>query len=308
MLFFHRREMVADLEQTDDRKENVLSHSFQCQGSDLPKELTLFSRVLLVSSILCAAALVSIGVVQESFTFEFEGLAGAAIDDNDNPATYSAVSIGASIPHSLGHSTSFGAYFLQLTYFAFTIGTPLACLVFVMILMVWPLTTDSQRGLLIISEALNAWSAIEVFLLSVLAAVFQISQFVAFLIGDKCDIVNEVALVLFDDQDMDTVCFSVKASVDSSCLYLVMGSILHSWVVSLALKVAHAAVEERTSTFNLGQEAVSRSTPFQPNHGWAVIHSMNSIPVVGSFLFTTTTDDRSYRNDEEQNGSENTLS
>lgn len=106
-----------------------------------------------------------------------------------------------------------------------------------------PLTLDRQLFILSLAEVVNAWSAMEVFALSVIAAVLQISTFASFMIGDRCYYIEET-LKDFMETD-DTACFSVEASVSSSAWILVMAALLHSLLVSTVLRLAHIATRER---------------------------------------------------------------
>ncbi|KAG7369236.1 paraquat-inducible protein A domain containing protein [Nitzschia inconspicua] len=290
MLFFHRK--ISKNKQDDVGKERILEHSFQCRDDDSPKNFTFLSQSLLLGLMLCTMGLLIVGFLQESYSFEIVGLAGAAMGDDNNSASYSVISLGMAISQSVKDPGTFQSSFLQMSYFLFTVFAPMASLSLTLVLVVWPLTQKSQRDLLMIAEALNAWSATEVFLLSIAAALFQISQFAAFLVGDKCDTLYQILNTIFDGQEFDEVCFGVNASVQSNCWYLIVGTVLNSWVVSFALKIAHAAVEERGAILDVRQSAptIGTATPHQMNHGWTIVQTLNAVPVVGSLLFVSTTE------------------
>ncbi|KAG7348528.1 paraquat-inducible protein A domain containing protein [Nitzschia inconspicua] len=295
MLFFHRK--ISKSKQNDVGKERILEHSFQCRDDDSPKSFTFLSQALLIGLMLCTMGLLIVGFLQESFSFEIVGLAGAAMGDDNNSASYSVLSLGMAIPQSIKDPATFQSSFLQMSYFLFTVFTPIASLSVMLVLMVWPLTHKFQRDLLMIAEALNAWSATEVFLLSIVAALFQISQFAAFLVGDKCDKLYQMVNTIFDGQEFNEVCFGVNASVQSNCWYLVAGTVLNSWVVSFALKIAHAAVEERGAILDVRQSAptIRTTTPHQMNHGWTIVQTLNAVPVISSRLFVSTTENEGRR-------------
>ena len=46
--------------------------------------------------------------------------------------------------------------------------------------------------LMVLTEVCNAWSALDVFCVSIAAALLEIQQFAAFIVGDACDGINEV--------------------------------------------------------------------------------------------------------------------
>jgi hypothetical protein len=298
ILFFHRKATGAKVLRDDAHRENILAHLFNGQGDEPPKRLSFLFQVFLIALMVCATVLLVLGFIQESFNFEFGGLVAVAMGDDNRVASYSVISIGTAIPQSLMKDPAdLGAVFLQLSYFLFTIFIPVACLQVSLVLMVWPLSLPTQRKLLMAAEALNAWSAIEVFLLSIVAAVLQISQFAAFLVGDKCDAINEMIQTIFDGEMFDPICFTVHASVNSNCWYLAAGTVLNSWLVSFVLRFAHAAVEEREANFLVEHERDTITTMIRPaNHGWTAVQSLGALPVFGHFILVPVAEHSDARN------------
>jgi hypothetical protein len=307
MLFFHLKVSGNKVMRDDTQTENILAHSFNGQGEEPPKRLSLLLKVFLICLIVCTTVLLVLGFSQESFTFEFGGLAGLAMGDDNNVASYSAISIGTAIPQSLMKDpTDLGAVVLQLSYFLFTIFNPIACLNVTLVLMVWPMALTTQRQVLMVADVLNAWSAIEVFLLSIVAAVLQIPQFAAFLVGDKCDLINEVAQSIFDSDTFNPICFTVHASVNSNCWYLAAGTALNSWLVSFVLKMAHVVIEEREAILIVEADGDMMIATNQPaNHGWTVVKSLNAFPVLGKCFLVPVADYLDERNVDDGETSDN---
>jgi hypothetical protein len=96
-----------------------------------------------------------------------------------------------------------------------------------------------------VAEIANAWSAVEVFALSIVASLVEISTFASFMIGHKCDLINEFLANHFADEFDDDTCYTVKSSVASDVWYLICGTLLNYLTVSFLLKVAHRALNER---------------------------------------------------------------
>ena len=153
------------------------------------------------------------------------------------------LSIGQAIPESAENSSGVAIIGLQVAYFFFAVAAPFACLSFLFALFAFPLTLQQQMLLLTCAEIANAWSAVEVFCLSIVAALFEISTFASFIVGDKCDLVDSILQNNFDTA-ADT-CYSVAASVSWSAVYLILGVALNSALVSVALRFAHVAMEEK---------------------------------------------------------------
>jgi len=119
----------------------------------------------------------------------------------------------------------------------------------------------AQSLLFVLAEVANAWSASEVFVVSVATAIMQISQFAAFIIGDKCDAINVILAQYLDSQlDGDDVCFDVVATLGSECGYLFTGAVLSCLVSWMLLKFGHHAIDERlrrASGIEVGGEDLS---------------------------------------------------
>jgi hypothetical protein len=268
--------------------ESILEHAFEIQDRQTLKQLSRTPQILWICSIFFTLVMLVMGFSQPSFTFTIGGLAGVALGDDYDGSTYSVLSLGAAIPESLQDPSWFNVAFLQGTYFFFTVVTPVLCLLLLLFLLVWPLSLKRQRFLLGMVEMTNAWSAVEVFLLSVMAAILQISDFTSFLVGGKCDRLDALAKTILDGQDFDTTCFTVDASVSSNCWYLVAGTISSSLLVSISLQFIHAAVEERSADLPAVNEEMFVSQPnVSRNHGWKVVQNLTGISIVEWFLFSS---------------------
>ena len=102
---------------------------------------------------------------------------------------------------------------------------PFAVLLAMLLLWLVPLTLSAQRSMFVLAEVLNAWSALDVFCIAIAAALLEIQQFAAFIVGDSCDGINEV-LKMIDAPGLegDDKCFDVVATLDEvrSCVCLSM--------------------------------------------------------------------------------------
>jgi hypothetical protein len=164
-----------------------------------------------------------------------------------------------------------------------------------MILLMHPMTLQRQRSLLVAAEIANAWSAVEVFVLSIVAALLQISTFASFIIADKCDLINRLAEDLIGGDlipNDDAVCFTVKASVEPNCWYLVVGVLLNSFIISMGLRLAHAAMDER-----LAQSSGSQSCALQAKGTLA--RAIFSLSIGGVFFGTALPYSEATEEDEE---------
>lgn len=227
--------------------EHVFTVSENGVGGGTTRRLQLsrlFQCTLLIL-LVTTTILLGIGIKQSSFVFEFGGLAGMLLDDDVRNATYSLLTLGSKLSQSV-EKPSFGIYALQLAYYFYSVVTPLGCILFLICLLFVPFSLERQMLVLTLAEISNAWSAIEVFCLSIIAAVMQISSFADFIIGHRCDLLNEILEDYFQDENDDNAsCFSVHSSVLGNVFYLVAGVLLNSFLVSMVLRIAHVAVNER---------------------------------------------------------------
>ena len=91
---------------------------------------------------------------------------------------------------------------------------PLALLTLLLFMWLVPLSLHRQRQLFTLAEILNAWTALDVFCVSILAALLELQQFAAFIVGDSCDQINEIlSKYLYDELDGDAKCFDVIAKL-----------------------------------------------------------------------------------------------
>lgn len=98
---------------------------------------------------------------------------------------------------------------------------PFAVLSAMLFLWLTPLTLAMQRSLFVLAEVLNAWSALDVFCIAIAAALLEIQQFAAFIVGDSCDAINVLLAEFFDEQlDGDDKCFDVVAQLDTVSVHV----------------------------------------------------------------------------------------
>jgi len=295
VLYFHRKSMQHHAEDSGSHaKTSILNHGFKAQNENSHKRLSRIVQGLLLLFVISTMGILIWGFLLESYTFEIGGLAGIILGEDVRRMSYSVLSLGAALPSSVEDPQSPSIMFLQGTFFFFTMVTPVLCLILIIVLMVMPLTLKSQKYLLVAAEIANSWSAIEVFLLSILAALFQISTFATFMIGDKCDEINLLAKSIFGEEDVDAVCFTVDASVESNCWCLLVGALANFLLVSFCLGFAETALAEKLEDSCRGQEPSSsseilrdsnmcRQTFIQKLHGIPFISSILFVPVPGSY-------------------------
>jgi hypothetical protein len=224
-------------------KESLFSHAFQFRGKKY--QFSYYCKFVLITAMAIVFLLLFLGSFLESFIFEFGGLAGSLLGD-ESKKSYSLLSIGKAIPEAVEDPSGAGIMFLQVVYFFYASIMPFACLMVLCSCMIIPMTRSQQEFWLSAAEVANAWSSIEVFALSIIAALFEITTFASFIVGEKCDVINQILEDQFDSLlNGDDKCYSVNARVHINASFLVLGVILNSFLVSTMLRVIQIVVEER---------------------------------------------------------------
>ena len=203
-----------------------------------------FITLILFTTLSC----VIYGELIISFSFDFLGLAGYGLGllNIKNHREYSVLNLGIKMPDASEKPNSFSIRFTQLIYFLTIMIFPICHLLTVIILWLVPLSRKIQKFIYTICEILNAWSCIDVFVISIIAAIVEISQFTAFIVGDKCDFINPFLAKFFDNtlNGHDT-CFEVNAFLQSGCWILFAAAIMYFIGSMVVMKVCRNALYER---------------------------------------------------------------
>ena len=205
-------------------------------------------RIIISFLLFSTLILVIIGSFITSFSFYFHGLAGYALDlfEIAPHREYSVIQLGLSVPESYEDPNDKVIRFTQIIYFLTVFVIPISTLLNIMFLWFVPLPRRIQKILYSMAEILNAWSCLDVFVLSIIAAILQISQFTEFIVGDKCDSINPIIKKYFSDTlDGHNTCFEVKAYLESGCWMLFAATIIFYVVTYVVMKICRKALDER---------------------------------------------------------------
>jgi hypothetical protein len=244
ILYVHRQSLSSGTPQHES-KESLRRHGFEDEEYGSRRQMTKLFSGMIVLVMGLTAVFLAIGMTRKSFLFEIGGLAGKLLGDDERTKAYSVLTLGTSLPQS-AENPSFGMTCLQTAFFFYAAIMPFSCLLALSLLFLMPMTLTYQRRTLYLAEIANAWSAVEVFALSIIVSLLELSTFASFMIGHKCDLINEFLTDHFDDElGGDDMCYTVRSSVSNNVWFLVSGAVLNSITVSFLLKVAHRAITER---------------------------------------------------------------
>ena len=99
-------------------------------------------------------------------------------------------------------------------------------------------------------------------MVSIIAALLEIEQFAEFIVGDKCDPINELLLRLFPDAGPDITCFSVKATLNNGCWILLAAVTVQLLVATVLMVLCSKAIEER---FDKLRECPTKKVNYKQN-------------------------------------------
>ncbi|KAL6068024.1 LBP/BPI/CETP family, carboxy-terminal domain protein [Balamuthia mandrillaris] len=243
---WERRKQLFALEKKQ-RSEAVGSHAFRL-GNVLLR-CTIAGKVLVTALLLISLVMITVGSFIPSFEFQFHGLAAIALEllGYSTEQSFSVISLGTAIPSHSADPNGFGIRIIQATYFIFVFVVPLLHLITLLTLWLLPLRPAYQRRMFLVSEVLNAWSALEVFVISIIAALLEIEQFAEFIVGDKCELIDAITKQYFRGflHGEPATCFSVVATLRWGCWLLFAACLLYLVAGFLVMRLCHKIMEER---------------------------------------------------------------
>lgn len=210
------------------------------------KEQNLATKIILPIFIPFQLALFIVGITCHSFSFKFVGLTGWALDLLSTPyeANYTVVELAYKFPISCEYSNSFNVRFIQIVYIITAIITPMLHIVAIAISLFVPLTKKWLNFMYVSMEYLYAWSCLDVFTLSLVVSIIQITQFTNFMVGDKCDLINMLLKKFFDDLEFikgHEKCFEVLTVLKDGTFMLIASAVINTvsaiWVNHLTKNV-----------------------------------------------------------------------
>ena len=206
-----------------------------------------FVSVLLILSLLL---LVFGAAAVTSVRYQFRGAAGALLgpalyDQSELPTTYSVLSLGRSIPSPVDHITNRAT---QILFFVFALGAPICYIASLLLLWLHPMTLQQAQSAFVCAEVLNAWSALEVFIVTTIVTMVELPIFVRYMIGDECEFLNqELAKPPVSQwfKHNDYTCFDLAAGLDVGCWILLGAAGLVFVAGRMVMGYCHAALKER---------------------------------------------------------------
>ena len=280
-LFLHRKSIRSKTE-VDDTATPLWRRDVSRPSVLLRTKMAAAQAVGVFLLLVAAAVFLAVGVNIPSIKFDFLGIAGYALGSSEKTRSYSLVKLAEALPHASidkyagGSATTtsnetitiffqhVGPRFIQSTLYVFAVVAPLAQLLILCFLWIWPLTPRMQRRVQTMAEIFSAWSSLDVVLCAVVAAMLQIKQFANFVVGGGCLKFNTMLASIggtgqtsesssnADRQQIDDDCFDLDTYFEPGCWLLVSSAIMANFVGIWVMKrcdqsVASNALRLRTS-------------------------------------------------------------
>jgi len=131
-----------------------------------------------VSFVLCC-----FGMFMTTFMFQFLGITRFVLGPEASLRSYSLASLAFAIPENSINPSDPGIILITVFFFVFSGCMVLVFLVTLTTLWMVPMTVKQHRRVLVIAQVINSVCGLDVFVVTVLASVFQIQPYVQFILG-----------------------------------------------------------------------------------------------------------------------------
>lgn len=176
VLYLHRKviyekDMESDIEENDGDTQNKPMTVLEKSGNK-----AFIGLIASVPSLI----IFCLGYFLDIVEFEYENLLGSS------RVSFSLCTIGTHIPLATNESNSPAIRWLQVIYFIITIVAPLLNHIMHLCLYLVPMKVTAQRQVLLMSEIVSAWNAIDVLAIGLLFSIWQIPKIANKIIDVGC--------------------------------------------------------------------------------------------------------------------------
>jgi len=231
---------------TDDAKRMRPMFLYAANGQS--GTLRLVTRIGLTVGLVLSMIMMILGTCLNTFSFDFVGLVGWLFPmlDIDPHREYSVLSLTQEVPPSAQEPNSFTVRFTQVVFIMTAFIVPVLHIASMLVLWLVPFKRKVQHYLRYACEVLSAWSCVDVFIISIIAACLEIQQFAGFMVGDKCDFLTPyLDEYLGDFLGEYKSCFEVIATLESGCYVLFIGTIFYTATYMIFNRVIEAGLRTR---------------------------------------------------------------
>eukprot|EP00808_Paulinella_micropora_P013794 g34053.t1 len=191
------------------------------------------------------------GSTRKAFAFDVRGLAGFTLDitGDDSYFPFSLWDLALQLPDSSVEPNGFTTRFVQASFIIFSVVMPVFYLLAALVLWNVPFSLQRQHQLYHLCEVLFAWSALEVFVLSVIVSVLQIGIFTQFIVGDYCNVINwlleHIPYVSVTFLESIPLCMDIQTDLQEGCWLLFCSGLVFVLVCFSFNAATHAIISHK---------------------------------------------------------------
>lgn len=237
------RERAGNEDSSNDVVKALWSHEYSRFGRKSGKNLIIRKGVnIFVLAISATSVLfIVIGCTLPSFALEVFGLLGIVLesgqDFDDAYRKYNIFSIVGVLLQQAKFTGTFGDWIglgsLSVIFVTTVCLIPIAHLCLNVYRWFKPMNRGQRRRIMVITEALAAWQYLDVYIVSIVIASWQLGPLSEFMINDYCGSLTGIltSLTYYDFIDgADAQCFQVEATVQIATWLLLVGAIVSSFL------------------------------------------------------------------------------
>lgn len=234
--------------QTEESEGKILlgTHSFSSHFGESTEALVsrTWVAILLMVASSFMVALVAIGSFVPSFSVEILGIIGVAVESGQEfeeaiteHSVWSIVGMLFDLARFLDTTNSYiGIGVLGSLFLATVLVVPILQALFLMCQWIVPLRKTTRIRLSVLNEILQAWQYIEVYLIALFVASWQLGPVSQYLFNAYCGSLDGFFAQMVSYgilKEVDAQCFSVQGSIDPGSIALLLAAILLAFVNSI---------------------------------------------------------------------------
>ena len=253
-----------ETEETTDEPKQLCNHLFQRSGAKTGCPITTRSFVAkgIIALAIIFVCLLLTGALVPSFSLSQYGLVGLAVEASPNESTYNKHNVISTVQLLMAQASFtgmtkdiIGLTTLSATFVITVIVVPIVQMTFLLRRWFGNLDTKARERNFVVVETLQAWQYVEVYIVSILIACWQLGQVSEFLINDYCgsfdSLFNSLAYygIL---RPIDSQCFKVQASVQEGAWILIAAALvlmIVKHIIGSAAEQQEIDIEKSSTSF-----------------------------------------------------------
>jgi Paraquat-inducible protein A len=270
-------DLRSSSEPDDSEKRTLCNHEFTRPHRGETSKLQARSWVSLAFVFLCVTTvtLLLVGCILPSYSFDYLGLVGVAVEsgmDFEEAKVYLGVISTAQLlmdqARFLGTAKdTIGLLSISIVLVLTSMIVPIAQVFTLLVEWLVPVRRVAANRLRVAIEVLQAWQYVEVFLLSVIVAVWQIGDVSTFLVNDYCGGLSSTFSALVSSGILDPAdaqCFRSQASIEPASYVLIAAAIV---LIMLTNFVSRATIQRLREDTERGLQLQAGTTLSLENGG-----------------------------------------